>query len=955
MQSDQLIGRREELEQLQQAFETARGGHGGIVLLSGEAGLGKTRLAEEALADCAMQVFSGRAPGDSNAPYGPVCAVLRDYRLRDTKNNLAGGSLGEYLSLLLPELGQAPEKVDSATLNEALIEALSRMAAQAPAVLFLDDLHWADQATLEFLLLLDDRLRHLPLMVLGTYRSDEMPQGHRLRWLRHELRRRRRLNEISLQPFNTAQTALLLESILGETPSAELVSSITKKTQGIALFIEELAAVLRERNLLKSGDRGVVLVPGSSVPMPESLRDAILLKMDGLSEEARRQLDVAAVLGVEPQLQELIDICGHDHGLNELLERGLLIEKEGGKAVFRHNLTREAVYGAIGWTARRGLNSRVAQYLESKNAAAQRVAEHWLEAQRDDKARYALMDCARHSCTVYAYGDAAGYARRALDIWPPGEDEEKRLNALQEMAHCAQISGQLREAAKALSELLGSKPVQQDKMRLAETLRALATVYGLLGVWEDANALRLRAAEAFEQAGDADEAAEDWLALAARHTGMNRLEQALQLCDRAMEQAEAAKNWDVKAKALALKGNVLSILGRSEEGLKTVNAGLSLALEQNLTAATPEVYRRLGSTLEYASRYKASREAYFTAINYCENQGEDALARLCLSCMSYVLFRTGEWKQALAVCRRVAGEDNISGRGVALATMGLISAHRGENRQAQKYLGEALELSRRDKLQLMEPLNHWGQAILAEQNGEADSAFQHYLALLDWREKLNDAHDTLPAICAASTFFANNGKEKELAMCISALSEASTQAGNAEVLATITFALGESAMLNKQYDEAQTRFEQALAQFEKLAVPLEQSLAHYRLGLACIAEGDSDKGLEHLRSSQNIARSLGCRPRAAEAAAMLKKHDSSTGRSRNAEAEAETGLTSRQIEIAHLIAGGLTNKEIADKLFLSPRTVEMHVANLLNRLDCRSRSEAVAKAGELGLLNNAGK
>jgi predicted ATPase len=195
-----LVGREAERARLAAAVERARRGAGALLLLSGEAGVGKTRLAEEVAAASPALVLRGAASSNAVAPYGPVVAALRDY-LRARPGGLDDcGPLRGHLALLLPELGEQAASSDRATIFEAVRCAFAQVASAEPVLVLLDDLQWSDEATLELLAGLAGTLGELPLLVVGAYRSDGLPRGHRLRWLRNELRRGGALDELALAP-----------------------------------------------------------------------------------------------------------------------------------------------------------------------------------------------------------------------------------------------------------------------------------------------------------------------------------------------------------------------------------------------------------------------------------------------------------------------------------------------------------------------------------------------------------------------------------------------------------------------------------------------------------------------------------------------------------------------------------------------------------------------------------
>jgi DNA-binding NarL/FixJ family response regulator len=951
-----LIGRRRELEELQHAFDAANKERGKVVFISGEAGVGKTLLAEKSLVQSGLKVYTGRTIEEATPPYGPIATVLRDCMRETPGGTFDCGPLTPYLALLLPELGKPAKDPDRETIVEAISSALSSITTRGPAAIFLDDLHWADEATLELLPDLADRLQYQPLLFLGTYRSDEVPRGHRLRWVRNELRRRRKLQEIFVEPLSLEESAVLMERVLEAKSGPELVEIVHKQTQGVPLFVEELSNALIARHRVREGKKGLELIPGEDVPIPESIRDAIILRLDTLTDEARSQLEVAAVMGMEFDLNVITKLAGKETGLDGLFERNLIVETEPGRAAFRHALTREAVRGEIMWSRRRTLNRQIAEYLESTNAPPELIAERWLAANESAKARVALIACAERSCQIHAYRDAARAGHQALEIWPEGEDEETRLETLERLAHCAQISGQLSDAGRALREVAESPHLTENHQRRGEALRSLAAVYSLQGAWEQSQTSRKSAAEAFEKAGLFAEAAVERLAAAGRYFGMLQLPLAIEFCDKALELARKVNRRDLEARVLGLKGNVLAVQGKFQEGIDIVNQGLSIALKYKLADAASEVYRRLGGTLEYASEYTSSREVYTTAYSYCQNQGEEAQAQLCLSCMSYILFRTGDWKRCIEVCQEVINDKKagVGGKTVAMGILGAIRSYRGETRQARKYLQDSLSQSQRDQSIPMQLVTLWSLAQVEEYEGEVSKAEEYYRQLLTLWGETRDIHDALPGMGAAATFFANRGFEKEATLCADALAKMASVTGNHEALATLAHALGEIALLQGNAGEAARQFLQAMNQFEKLELPVERLKAEFRAGMTFIQAGQQDTGIEHLMSAYRLARNLGARQLASHIAAELDKLGIMAEERRSPEAPERAiigGLTRRQVEIARLIADGLTNKEIADKLFLSPRTVEMHVANMLNRLDCRSRSEAVRKASELGLLD----
>src|SRR3954469_6787938 len=313
-----LVARTEENARLRAALDAARDGAGGLILLAGEAGIGKSRLAAEAAGSFDGLVLTGAAlPG--SPPYAPLVAALRSL-LRAEPDALAGGGpLGAHLNLLLPELGPAPPGSDRATLFEAVCRALGRLAEQRPVLLVLDDLHWSDQATLELLSALAGPLAQMRVAVLAVYRSDGLPRDHGLRRLRNELRRAGGLQEITLEPLGAEDTGTLVARVLGEPPSPALLRMLHERTHGIPFFVEELTQALRVSGALRAGSRGLELAATEDGPVPETVRAAVLVPRAEPPPAGRDAAETAAVAGASFGL-ELVAGLTSPGGVAELAE-----------------------------------------------------------------------------------------------------------------------------------------------------------------------------------------------------------------------------------------------------------------------------------------------------------------------------------------------------------------------------------------------------------------------------------------------------------------------------------------------------------------------------------------------------------------------------------------------------------------------------------------------------------
>jgi DNA-binding CsgD family transcriptional regulator len=949
-----LIGRDEEFARLNESLDAATRGAGSLLLLSGEAGMGKTRLAAELASRASARVLTGAAVHGGAQPHGPMLAALRSYLRVEPEGLAECGPLRGHLALVLPELGEPAKGGDRATLFEAFRCALSTVAANGPVLVLLDDLHWSDDATLELLASLAPALRDMRVLVVGTYRSDEVPRGHPLRTLRTDLRRSGNLHEVELEPLSFEETKLLAEAVLEGRLSAGLARTIHDRTQGVPFFIEELSAALADAAMLAQGRGGLELAGAGDLPVPDTVRDAVLMRTARLSPAAHEAAEAAAVAGEQFDLG-LVAAIASEQGLQELADSHLVSELPSGRGAFRHALARDALYEEVAWLRRRALHERMAEELTARGGPSMELAIHWLGAREDEPAREALLRAMDEFASVHAYRDATRAGRQALELWPDDDPKGRRVEAVERYGHCAELAGELAEAARAWREATTLRETDGAGRALADAERRLARVYELQGDRERAIAARRIAADCFAAASLPGEAAAERLAAASHLQAAAEHGAAVELARAAGAEARAAERLDLRARALGLEGVALAKRGDYEVGLQTVRSGLSLALEHDLTAEAAEVYQRLGTTLEIAADYEGARGALDSALGLCEATGAPAQEQVCVACMAYVLRELGDWNQAAELCDELLADPSLpSGTSIVVGgVLGSIQAFRGRARAARALLGPSVATSRQLSVLSMAVDGAAALAWLDDVQGDPDSAAAHCRFVLARWEESEDHHYAISGLRLASTLLAAQRDGAGARRCAEALARIAGDTGHPYALAALAHALGETALLDRDVDTAADQFSRAFTLHHDLDIPFERAQIALRLGAALVAAGQRDEAIERLADCHRIARRLGARPLAAKAstevAALGESLDQRLGRRAAAEHEG-AGLSRRELEVMRLVAAGRTNREIAGQLYLSVRTVDMHVRNILGKLGCRSRTEATAKAGELGML-----
>jgi DNA-binding NarL/FixJ family response regulator len=950
----ELIGRELEQAQLSTWVGEVASGQGSVVLLAGEAGVGKTTLAQSTLAGSGLQVLEGLAVQGGTSPFGPIVEALRSYLRTVGEVPLADGPLAAHLALLLPELGPPAPAGDRATLFEAIRQTLVAIARRRPTVLFLDDVQWADDATPELLGALARSVTLEPLLMLAAFRSDELPRGHAIRRLRSELRRAGRLRQITLEPLGAESSAALLEQALG-TVAPSLRRAVFDRTDGVPFFVRELGSALAASGRLVPGAAGLELLKGEDVPLPDSVRDAVLLRAAGLSDQARDAVTAAAVAGqmFDPEL--VMAVAGLSEWPEELLRRGMVIEAEAGRMAFRHALVRDAFYGEIPWTRRIVLHQAVAERLEAARATPVLIAEHWVLGRQPEPARAALLRAADASGAVHAYRDAERAVRRALELWPDGYEEAGRLDVLERLAGYAELAGDLAEAVPTWREVADGRRGASDLARLGIAHRRLAAVLELQGRWQEALTSRERAAVAFTDAGLPADAAMERLASAAHLRSAGSFRATIALLQIAGEQAREADRVDLQARIMGQEGNARARMGEGPAAVDLTRSGLALALEHGLTGPAAEIYQRLADALEHTGDYAAAKETYDEAFSFCSTNALQPTAQLCLACLTVVLRQSGDWERAGTLCRQVIASGDATAHASAVATgvLGSILGFRGQTKRARPLLLESLTTARRIELAALELLSMWGLAIVDEAEGNLESAAGQCWSILERWKHTEDRHYVVSPLRWATTLFAEAGDSGGARTCAAALAEIVTDSGQNETMSALSHALGETALLDGGAEQAVGHFARALVLLEGVDAPFDRAESQRRAAAALAVLGRREEAVEQLIAAHRTARRLGAKPTVERIAKSLSALGEQAERrlGPRALAKATNGsLTRREIEVVRLVAIGHTSREIARELFLSPRTVESHVASILLKLDCRSRADAARRASELGLL-----
>ena len=948
--SPAFVGREAELGTLADACERARGGTPGAVLLGGEAGGGKTRLvgefADRVRDDVLVLVGGCLELSTAGFPYAPFTAALRQLVREAGAAEIAAlmpRDGARDLARLLPEFGEPPADRDPdsarARLFEQMLVLLERLAERRPLVLIIEDAHWADRSTRDLVIFLLRNLRHTAVLVIITFRSDELHRNHPMRPVIAELERIEGVVRMDLPRLTRAETAAQLTGILGHVPEPRVVDMVYERSSGIPLLVEATA---------DQPDCG----------MPQSVRDLVLADVNRLPEPTQDLLRLASTAGVRFGHPLIAEVSGlSDTALSSALrpavDANVLLANEEAYA-FRHALIWEAIHDDLLPGEHGRAHRRFAEALEADPSLslagrpAVEITMHWAKAHDHERALPAAWKAASESASAFAYAEQLQLLERVLELWDRVPDAETRIGAdhVNVLRRAAQAAGACGEAERGLAFVraaFAETDEKTDPERVALLLTRRANLTAMLGRTGGVDDL-LRAQTLVPDASVVRAEVLSWLGgqlvLLGRHEEARPIsEETLALADRFGDDCSAADALNNLAIAEAADGRfteALALLTTARARAERAHDGDSLlrsmvntadALEANGQAETAGEVAQHALTLA-ESLGQARTKRIFAANNLTE-------AQICL----------GRWDDAVETFERVMELVPTPGlRGQHLLNRGQIAVARGESALAATVVAELQTRFAADDpypqqvLPLASLVIEWR---LAE--GEVPGAITATVHAITEHDLGRDARHTWPILVAGMRACAAR-RDTALAERLRTLADATPAYGPVMVARRVTLA-AEFARAGGVLDRA--AWDAATAAWDALSYPYPLAYALLRSAEAAVADGGREDASALLSQAAELTDRLDAKPLRAEIDLLAR-------RSRLTVAGAGTGrpvfgLTAREQEVLRLVAEGRSNRDIAEELFISAKTASVHVSNILGKLGVASRGEAAATAHRLRL------
>ncbi len=948
-----LVGRASQTAVLSDAFAAAASGRTTVVLVGGEAGIGKSRLLSEFTASLGSSVRVVRGQccdlAGQGIPYVAFVAALHHLAADAGVPWVAraAGPGSRELARLVPQLGPVPPESDlgRGRLFEAMATLLEHCAAERPTVLVLEDLHWAHASTRDLLTFLIRNLQECRLLMLLTFRDDDLHPGHPLQGLVADLLRHPRVQRIELPRLGRDDVAAMLTGLGGTPPEPHQLEAAVARSGGVPFFVEVIAQM---------GDTTSDLAP--------SLRDQLLVALPPLSACCTPVLRAASVAGsrIPPdQLAEVVSMpagCDLDAAVRELVDRHVLVvgsQRAGYR--FRHALLREAVASDLLPAESQRLHERWARCLEASTLGGEAVVEaahHWFAAGALQQAFRSSVQAADTARTMYAFGEQLLLLERVLRLWDQVEPTDRcgadRVALLEGAADAAWRAGEPDRAGGLLAEAVDEVRQRGERDRYARLLVRQAT-YSRDYAGTDVLPLLDEALSQCPAGRPSALRAEILADVAVWHNMRGHVAQAADLGAQAVAEGERCGDERSTALALGVLGAARAEQGDVEQGLAMVERSRCISARLGFGAGQVMAFIRRSGILLASGRLEAAVEAGRAGRELARSLGDERqLGAFIVANEAEALLGLGRWDEALALLERTLAKRPPAPTAASLRVL------------------RATVLTRRGT-----PAADTEVATVRGLVDEFDREPQQWIPALALRAEWATLHDRLDDVAAALAELGTREVSSEsaqellwpllasIAAAVPALPELRSPLEQLVARTPRPAHQGEvdpwPTVVAAELDDDPRSWQRAVASLTAPGVEGPVYLRAYsqlRWAESLAAAGRPGDAARPLGSAAQTLRDLGADPLLARAIACARREHVPLphGIGTPTRAQGPLGLTGRELEVLALVAAGRSNAEIAHDLVISTKTAAVHVSHILRKMGVSSRTQAAAVAFAQGLV-----
>ncbi len=968
-----FVGREREMNTLRRSLEQMFQSEGSLVLVSGEAGIGKTSLVHELISEAREQgatVLTGHCYDlSATPPYGPWLELFERYHHHD--------GLPELPMVLKPGTGVG-DLSSQAALFEVVLDFVVTVSETLPLVLLLEDLHWSDQASL-------DGLRHIArwigeqrVLIIATYRDDEINRKHPLFRLLPPLVRESPTERIDLRPLDLHAITQLVESQFELSPSdhAALVRYLIELSEGNPLFADELLRTLEREGIVRQVGSSWRLADLSTAPIPSLIQQLIERRMESLDERSRSAIRVAAVIGQKVPLamwELLVDPASLGEAMQEAMDAGLIRgASEVSGITFRHALVRNAVYATVMLHERRALHGKLAELFMNRSRQDLESISFHLKQAGDERAAEWLIRAGEQAERTFAWHEAFARYHEALDVLyeiPASEPTAAGLmlktarllrfldpgratgylNTAKQMAldcgeraiaAAAQFNigtnlcnlGDFRRGLQEMTdavEILSRSP--EEAARIARwTQTSLAAKADPIEAWIGLLTMNLSTAGRFHEAIEMGQRS-----LRIEWEDVHRPEIVAQLSQHTHSALDAFEGLGVAMAALGKPEDAKIAFDLSQEIHRKLNYGPPRVIVSSLDLIMNHFPYRANHLHERARLVQIIEDHLQVSSEMVGNQNS-------MWGYEHYLVYTGRWSELHELIGSGLTPTLVEYRFASKTARARLHWYQGNQNEAWKVLNEILKSgptsNPREHVFIVpaEPLRI--AAGLALDAGDSRLAREWIIthdAWLDWSGAVLGFAEGL--LLWAKIHHVEGNDQEAVRLACDALCCARQPEQPLAQIAIHRF-LGDLCRQREDLDTAGTHVRTSLELAEACDLPYERALTLLAGAELEIAKDNRGEAVDLLGEVRRVGVDLGARPmfeRAERLASRLTTPRTTDSR---------YGLSARELEVLRLLVEGRSNKEIGDELFISPRTAMQHVSSILRKLDVENRSAVAARA-----------
>lgn len=880
-----LIDRGPELSQIEQLVETVRGGAGRLLLLAGDAGTGKTRLAQatsEYLRQREFLVASGRCyEPQQSVPFYPFLDVLEAvFAAAPATTRSDAGRRWPYLSHLLPEqlgihpLVSAEALEDQQRLCRAVAGFLMTVAEVTPVGLLIDDIHWMDAASLDLLQYLARQTRGCSILLVATYRDGEIGQGHPLERVLLDVDREDLAELVVVRPLSSEGTTALTAVTMGETEiEAGFATLVHLRTGGNPFFVRQVLHALMEHGEIYREDGRWSGTAVENLPVPASIRAVIEHRVARFTPSTREILREASVLGQTFTFDDLRGISRKledevECALEEAITAGMVREIGDDHFTFDHALTKDTLYASLVGRRKRRLHLAAGEAIEqlpdrTRERRAAELARHFVHAKQAERAIPWALLAGDQAEALFAHAEAEWQYRTALELAQESENPKREAEALEKLGGMLALTGRSSEALDLLTRAMAMYQDSDDNVGWARAAIRVGWAHWGTGCFMDGIVVIREVLTSLGESAPPSVLASLWVVLSSLLLHQNRQDEALTAAEQATEFAQRAGDDRLLGQAEGRRGLLLQVLGRLDDAMPVLQRAIALSKAAGDLDTLNRALNNLGANYRDRGDFASARQYRERGLAVAIRTGDAYQVSFIGKALADLGIQSGDWEAArLYAEQTLEALQSLGGTALAaipLLTLAWLNREEDHLSEARRCFTEAAQLAAHS--------NDW-QVSWAMESMSAEWEMEDGLA--------SDAVDRLEHLLAqpdlqrypkfwfsdllAQAYLAAGMTEKadETAQCVADLS---TEYGEIHLHQEGRRAVANLRARQGRWEEAERTFETALtvARSGRRLFPMAEIL--YEYGLAEKEKGDRDRARDLLQQALALFEQVGATAR----------------------------------------------------------------------------------------------